>query len=241
MSLQLALVPRQFAWTVLLVLAIRMPAPAKPLITKPLSVLAPEPAARTKPSAPAPAFVPLMIITGAPPGPGYPGPVVPSNVTGWVSAGSGVLKVGPAVLPTKIVQGHPARPLKEIVSAPAVAFAASQGNFELNVYKPVMIRNLLESVRLLGDACESFRVHCAEGIQPETERLKELVNRSLMLVTALNPHIGYEKAAQIASTGRADLQRLIAELLSALDSGLAPEAFVLVERHCRPVLPWSWW
>ena len=80
----------------------------------------------------------------------------------------------------------------------AVAFAASQGNFELHVYKPVMIHNVLESVRLLADGCRSFRVHCAEGIEPDRARIADLVARSLMLVTALNPHIGYDKAAAIA-------------------------------------------
>ena len=80
----------------------------------------------------------------------------------------------------------------------AVAFAASQGNFELHVYKPVMIHNVLESVELLADACDSFREHCAEGIEPDAQRIGELVQKSLMLVTALNRHIGYDKAAQIA-------------------------------------------
>ncbi len=80
----------------------------------------------------------------------------------------------------------------------AVAFAASQGNFELNVLKPVIIHNVLESARLLADACRSFRRHCAEGIEPDRERIDEQMRRSLMLVTALNPHIGYDRAAEIA-------------------------------------------
>jgi fumarate hydratase class II len=80
----------------------------------------------------------------------------------------------------------------------AVAFAASQGNFELHVFKPVMIHNLLQSIRLLGDACRSFRLHCAEGLEPDPTRISDLLDRSLMLVTALNTHIGYDKAAQIA-------------------------------------------
>ena len=79
-----------------------------------------------------------------------------------------------------------------------VAFAASQGNFELNVYKPVMIHNLLESARLLADGCDSFRTNCAVGIEPARERIDQLLHGSLMLVTALNPHIGYDKAAAIA-------------------------------------------
>lgn len=82
----------------------------------------------------------------------------------------------------------------------AIAFAASQGNFELHLMKPVMIHNLLQSVRLLSDACRSFRVHCAEGIEPDVARIDELMKKSLMLVTALNPHIGYDKAAEIAKT-----------------------------------------
>jgi fumarate hydratase class II len=86
----------------------------------------------------------------------------------------------------------------------AVAFAASQGNFELNVYKPVMIHNLLESSELLGDACESFRKNCAEGLEPNTDRIEQLLHGSLMLVTALNTHIGYDKAAQIAKAAYKD-------------------------------------
>ena len=80
----------------------------------------------------------------------------------------------------------------------SIGMAASQGNFELHVYKPVIIHDFLESVRLLADACDSFREHCAEGIEPDEKRIGELVSRSLMLVTALNRHIGYDKAAQIA-------------------------------------------
>jgi fumarate hydratase, class II len=80
----------------------------------------------------------------------------------------------------------------------AIGFAGSQGNFELNVFKPVIIFNFLNSVRLLADGCESFNEHCAVGIQPNREKIAEYVKNSLMLVTALNPHIGYDKAAQIA-------------------------------------------
>ncbi len=79
-----------------------------------------------------------------------------------------------------------------------VGFAGSQGNFELNVYKPVIIHHVLKSVRLLADACRSFDRHCAAGIEPDRERIDELLRRSLMLVTALNTHIGYDKAAAIA-------------------------------------------
>ena len=80
----------------------------------------------------------------------------------------------------------------------AVNLAGASGNFELNVYKPVIIHNLLQSVRLLADGAKSFEEHCARGIEADRARIGELVQRSLMLVTALNPHIGYDKAAQIA-------------------------------------------
>jgi fumarate hydratase, class II len=80
----------------------------------------------------------------------------------------------------------------------AVKFAGSQGNFELNVFKPVMIANVLHSTALLADVCRTFREFCVEGLEPVGERIHELVDRSLMLVTALTPMIGYDKAAQIA-------------------------------------------
>lgn len=79
-----------------------------------------------------------------------------------------------------------------------IGIAASQGNFELNVFKPVIIHNFLHSVRLLSDACHSFTEHCIEGIEVNHQQIQKYVNDSLMLVTALNPHIGYDKAAQIA-------------------------------------------
>ena len=80
----------------------------------------------------------------------------------------------------------------------AIAVGGSNGHFELNVFKPVMIANFLQSARLLGDACVSFKENCAIGIEPNNNRIKMLLDQSLMLVTALNRHIGYEKAAQIA-------------------------------------------
>jgi fumarate hydratase, class II len=85
----------------------------------------------------------------------------------------------------------------------AVAFAGSQGNFQLNVYKPVMIHNVLESASLVADACDSMRIHCAEGIKPNLARIQHNLDDSLMLVTALNTHIGYENAAKIAKTAHA--------------------------------------
>jgi fumarate hydratase, class II len=86
----------------------------------------------------------------------------------------------------------------------AIAVAGTHGHFQLNVFKPVMIYNLLLATRLLGDACESFNDHCAVGIAPNERRIKEQLNNSLMLVTALNPRIGYYKAAQIAKTAHAE-------------------------------------
>ena len=82
----------------------------------------------------------------------------------------------------------------------AIAVAGMQGQYELNVFKPVMAANFLQSARLLGDASASFDIHCAHGIEPNYSRIKELVSNSLMLVTALNPKIGYYKAAKIAQT-----------------------------------------
>jgi fumarate hydratase class II len=80
----------------------------------------------------------------------------------------------------------------------AIAVAGSQGNFELNVFKPVMIRNYLHSVRILSDVCRTFREFCVDGLQVDRARVADLVDRSLMLVTALTPKIGYDKAAEIA-------------------------------------------
>jgi fumarate hydratase class II len=86
----------------------------------------------------------------------------------------------------------------------AVAFAGSQGNFQLNVFKPVMVHNVLESAALIADSCRAFEEHCARGIEPNEGRIRENLDNSLMLVTALNPHIGYEKAAKIAMTAFRD-------------------------------------
>jgi fumarate hydratase, class II len=80
----------------------------------------------------------------------------------------------------------------------AVAFAGSQGCFQLNAYKPVMLHNVLESAQLLAEGIRSFNARCASGIEPNVKRIKEHLDNSLMLVTALNPHIGYEKSAQIS-------------------------------------------
>ena len=81
-----------------------------------------------------------------------------------------------------------------------ISFVGSQGHFQLNVYNPVMIANFLQSAQLLADACVSFDEHCAVGIEPNYPRIKQQLEQSLMLVTALNTHIGYENAAKIAKT-----------------------------------------
>jgi fumarate hydratase class II len=103
----------------------------------------------------------------------------------------------------------------------AIKIAGSQGNFELNVFKPVMIRNLLHSARLLADVCGTFREFCVEGLEPNRERIEELVHRSLMLVTALAPKIGYDKAAEIAKKAHREATTLKE---SALALGYLTEA-----------------
>jgi fumarate hydratase class II len=86
----------------------------------------------------------------------------------------------------------------------AVSIGGMSGHFELNVFKPMMIYNLLTSARLIGDACLSFNDNCAVGIEPNHAVIKEMLEKSLMLVTALNPHIGYENAAKIAKKAHKD-------------------------------------
>ena len=80
----------------------------------------------------------------------------------------------------------------------AVGFGAASGHLELNVFKPMIIHAFLQSARLLADGCRSFEEHCVRGIEPDAARIRELLERSLMLVTALSPHIGYDRAAEIA-------------------------------------------
>jgi fumarate hydratase class II len=80
----------------------------------------------------------------------------------------------------------------------AVSVGGASGHFELNVFKPLIAANVLQSARLIGDACVSFEVNCAAGISPNKEAIQRHLENSLMLVTALNPHIGYENAAKIA-------------------------------------------
>ena len=80
----------------------------------------------------------------------------------------------------------------------AVTIGGMSGHFELNVFKPIMAYNIINSARLLGDACQSFNDNCAVGIEPNYKVIQEKLEKSLMLITALNPHIGYENAAKIA-------------------------------------------
>jgi fumarate hydratase class II len=103
-----------------------------------------------------------------------------------------------------------------------VAIAGSQGNFQLNVYKPVILHNVLESVALLADACESFRVHCAAGIRPNLPQIEEHLADSLMLVTALTGEIGYDRAAEIAKRAHRDGLRLRD---AAIQSGVDREIY----------------
>lgn len=104
----------------------------------------------------------------------------------------------------------------------AVAFAGSQGNFELNVFKPVMVHNVLSSIQLLGDTCVAFNDNCAVGIKPNVERIAANLESNLMQVTALNRHIGYDKAAKIAKKADKEGTTLKA---SALALGLTEEEF----------------
>lgn len=102
----------------------------------------------------------------------------------------------------------------------AITFAGSQGQFELNVFKPVMIANLLNSIRLITDAAYSFRVHCVEGIKANEPRIHELLTKSLMLVTALNPKIGYDAASKVAKNAH---KKGITLKESALELGVLTE------------------
>ncbi|MFY9753427.1 MAG: class II fumarate hydratase [Candidatus Acidiferrales bacterium] len=117
----------------------------------------------------------------------------------------------------------------------AIGFAGSQGNFELNVFKPVIIHNFLHSVRLLADACRSFVDHCASGIELNSKRIAENVGNSLMLVTALSPKIGYDRAAEIAHKAHHE-HRSLREAALALGYLSAEEfdALVRPEKMTRP-------
>jgi fumarate hydratase class II len=117
----------------------------------------------------------------------------------------------------------------------AIAMACASGNFELNVFKPVIIYNLLQSVRLLADGCRSFGERCVAGIAANKAMIEKYTRDSLMLVTALNPHIGYDKAAQIAKKAYADGTTLReAAMASGLLSGEAFDRFVRPEEMIGP-------
>lgn len=103
----------------------------------------------------------------------------------------------------------------------AINIGGMNGNFELNVFRPMIIDNFLQTVRLLADGMNSFNIHCASGIEPNLERIDDLLNNSLMLVTALNPHIGYDKAAKIAKNA---YQKNLTLKVSALELGYLTEA-----------------
>ena len=115
----------------------------------------------------------------------------------------------------------------------AVTIGGTQGHYELNVFKPMMAKNILESARLIGDASRSFATHCVEGMEANTQRIQELVDNSLMLVTALNTKIGYYKAAEIAGKAHAEGTTLKAAALSTgylteeeYDAWVVPSAMV---------------
>lgn len=113
----------------------------------------------------------------------------------------------------------------------AVTFAGSQGNFELNVFKPVLIYNLLHSARLLTDGMHSFRIHLVEGIEPDEKKIATLLNESLMLVTCLNPIIGYDKASKVAKNAH---KKGLTLKESAMElKALSEEEF---DKHVRPEL-----
>jgi fumarate hydratase class II len=117
----------------------------------------------------------------------------------------------------------------------AIGFAGSQGNFELNVFKPVLIYNFLHSVRLLTDACHSFEEHCVVGIEPDRERIAAYVKNCLMLVTALNPKIGYDNAARIAKTAHKEGTNLReAAIQLGLLTGEEFDQAMVPERMTRP-------
>ena len=117
----------------------------------------------------------------------------------------------------------------------AIGFAASQGNFELNVFKPVIAYNFLQSVRLLADSMNSFNDNCAVGIEPVRDQIDHYLNNSLMLVTALNPYIGYENAAKIAKTAHKNNSTLRATTIElGLLSGEEFDKYVIAQEMTKP-------
>jgi fumarate hydratase class II len=117
----------------------------------------------------------------------------------------------------------------------SVAFAGSQGNFELNVFKPIIAYDILHAIELLADGCRSFREHCIEGLEADTVAIDRHVKNSLMLVTALAPSIGYDKAAEIAKKGHHEgLTLRDAALATGYISGEDFDAVVKPEEMTRP-------
>jgi fumarate hydratase class II len=116
-----------------------------------------------------------------------------------------------------------------------ISIAGASGNFELNVYRPVMAYNIIQSIRLLADACDSFRIHAVDGIEANEERIRSNLYNSLMLVTALNPHIGYDKAAEVAKKAYKDNSSL-REAIIALGylSGEDFDRLVQPEKMIKP-------
>ncbi|WP_044871764.1 class II fumarate hydratase [Pseudomonas sp. LFM046] len=119
-----------------------------------------------------------------------------------------------------------------------IGFAASQGHLQLNVFKPVIVHNVLQSIRLLGDGCRNFQQHCVAGMEPDAARMAEHLERGLMLVTALNPHIGYDKAAQIAKKAYAEGTTLRESALALgylteeqFDAWVRPESMLEAGNH----------
>ncbi|WPC06799.1 class II fumarate hydratase [Pseudomonas benzenivorans] len=119
-----------------------------------------------------------------------------------------------------------------------IGFAASQGHLQLNVFKPVIIHNLLQSVRLLADGCRNFQLHCVAGLEPDAGQMAAHLERGLMLVTALNPHIGYDQAAQIAKKAYTEGTTLRAAALALglltdeqFDAWVRPEDMLGSDKH----------
>jgi fumarate hydratase class II len=119
----------------------------------------------------------------------------------------------------------------------AIQIGAMSGNFELNVFKPLIAHNVLQSIRLLADGMASFEAHCARGIEPNRARIDELVGRSLMLVTALAPHIGYEQAAAIAKQAHRDGSSLREAALALGVTAADFDRWVRIEAMIGPAAP----
>jgi len=171
-----------------------------------------------------------------------------ANDVRWLSSGPrcgiGELSIpanepGSSIMPGKVNPTQPEQvtmvAVQVMANDTAVGVAASQGNFELNVFKPVIVYNLLQSIRNLADSMISFDERCVVGIEPNSEQINKYLNESLMLVTALNPHIGYENAAKIAKTA---FERNSTLKETAIDLGLLTaeefDKYVIPENMIAP-------